>query len=245
MDITDIYSMGHCTKYCTIGAISLGPCKVPLLLWPPDTTLLLYIITLSSNRLWHTLVSVVCVCGYANASAISQEEIKEDNSSSNSFLLHPSVMLTTVHILEMEMHLLLRVCKCVLKMLAQTRVEKKICLFIQGMPAWAVLWSALQNEVGRRQNEDISFITHTRGVTLCVERRLIYSTEQLLSWRRNRRREKEQYKIKPCLLFWIVKFPISHHPALEWKQKKKIYPNVFITTELLWLTESTVSCFYY
>lgn len=68
---------------------------------------------------------MVCVCGYANASAISQEEIKEDNSSSNSFLLHPSVMLTTVHILEMEMHLLLRVCKCVLKMLAQTRVEKK------------------------------------------------------------------------------------------------------------------------
>lgn len=123
---TDIYSMGHCTKYCTIGAISLGPCKVPLLLWPPDTTLLLYIITLSSNRLWHTLVSVVCVCGYANASAISQEEIKEDNSSSNSFLLHPSVMLTTVHILEMEMHLLLRVCKCVLQMLAQTRAEKNL-----------------------------------------------------------------------------------------------------------------------
>lgn len=39
---------------------------------------------------------------YANASPRSKEEIKEDYSSSNSFLLHPSVMPITVHILATE-----------------------------------------------------------------------------------------------------------------------------------------------
>lgn len=71
-----------------------------------------------------------CVCGYANASPRSQEEIKGDNSSSNSFLLHPSVMPTTVHILEKDMHLLLSVFKCVCG-----QVWENACLFIQGMPA--------------------------------------------------------------------------------------------------------------
>lgn len=51
--------------------------------------------------------------GYANASPRSKEEIKEDNSSSNSFLLHPSVMEITVHILAKEVHLLRGALRCV------------------------------------------------------------------------------------------------------------------------------------
>lgn len=89
----------------------------------------------------------------------------------------------------------------------------------------------------------ISALSHTRAVRLCVERRQIYFTEQLLWWTGNRG-EKEQYKIKTCLLFWVGKFPISHNPALEWKTQKKIYPNVFIITELFWLTENTASYFH-
>lgn len=92
------------------------------------TNTLLYIITLANNWVWHKAhtntyslhflprcsggVCVVCVCGYANASPGSQEKIKGDNSSSNSFLLRPSVMLTNVHILEKEMYVFLSVLKC-------------------------------------------------------------------------------------------------------------------------------------
>lgn len=48
------------------------------------------------------------VCSYDNVSPRSQEEIKADNSSSNSFLLRLSV-----HILEKKMHLILSVFKFV------------------------------------------------------------------------------------------------------------------------------------
>ncbi len=49
----------------------------------------------------------------------------------------------------------------------------------------------------------ISALSHTRAVRLCVERGLIYSTQQLLLQRSNRRSKEEQYKIKknPCLFF--------------------------------------------
>lgn len=40
----------------------------------------------------------------------SKEEIKKDNSSSNSFLLHPSVMLINVHVLAKETHSLKGMC---------------------------------------------------------------------------------------------------------------------------------------
>lgn len=59
----------------------------------------------------------------------------------NSFLLHPSVTPTAVHIL------------CV-------HMWKTVRLLIGGMSVWAVLWCDLQSELGRRQNEDISFISH-------------------------------------------------------------------------------------
>lgn len=42
----------------------------------------------------------------------------------------------------------------------------------------------------------ISALSHTRVVSLCVEKGPIYTTEQLLQGIRNERREKEQYKIK-------------------------------------------------
>lgn len=34
---------------------------------------------------------------------------------------------------------------------------------------WAALWCALQGAVGRRQDEDISFISHSSGQALCSE----------------------------------------------------------------------------
>lgn len=72
--------------------------------------------SLNSASLNGVVVVVVLVCCYANASPVSQEEIKADNSSSNSFLLHPSVMPTTVHILERKrICFLVSVCVCVCK----------------------------------------------------------------------------------------------------------------------------------
>lgn len=67
----------------------------------------------------------MCVCGvcsYDNVSPRSQEEIKADNSSSNSFLLRLSV-----HILEKKMHLILSVFKFVrLSVCVWTREGKSI-----------------------------------------------------------------------------------------------------------------------
>lgn len=130
------------------------------------------------------------VCSYVNVSPGSQEKIKGDNSSSNSFLQRPSVMLTTVHILEKEMHLPLSVLKCVH---VCTCEKMYVCLLelYCNVPC-RMRWG------GSRMK--ISALSHTRVVRLCAERGLIYSTEQLL-WRRgNRGREKEQSKIKPCLV---------------------------------------------
>lgn len=108
---------------------------------------LLYIVTLVSS-IWHKMNTdkyslnaaslsgvVVGVCCYANASPVSQEEIKADNSSSNSFLLHPSVMPTTVHILERKrICFLLSVCVCVQNCTSPHR--RNVCLSCTVM--WAV-----------------------------------------------------------------------------------------------------------
>lgn len=132
------------------------------------------------------------MCGYGNASPGSQEEIKGDNGSSNSFLLRPSVMPMTVHTLEKEMNLLLSVSKCVREGVdvwgGWTHARKcmsfhsrKVCLSCTEL-FHAVTWGG-----GRMK---ISALSHTRAVRLCVERGLIYSTEQLLWRRRNGRRER-------------------------------------------------------
>ena len=78
---------------------------------------------------------------YANASPRSQEEIKEDNSS-NSYLPHLSVMQTTVHLLETEMHLLLTVLVCVS---ACVLTGVGACMFFQSRNArlsWSVVFLA-------------------------------------------------------------------------------------------------------
>lgn len=131
------------------------------------------------------------VCCYANASPVSQEEIKADNSSSNSFLLHPSVMPTTAHILERKrICFLVSVCVCAkLYVFSSKECLSELYCDVTCRVSWG----------GGRMK--ISALSHTRVVRLCVERGLTYSTEQLLWQRRNRRREKEQQKIKPRLLF--------------------------------------------
>lgn len=101
-----------------------------------------------------------------------------------------------------------KVCGC-------TQVEK--CLFNEGMPAWAALEVPSRERWGGGGMK-ISALSHTTAIRLCVERQLIYSTEQLLCWWRNRGKETERGGMKPCLLiWWIVKSSVSDHPASEWK----------------------------
>lgn len=132
------------------------------------------------------------------------------------------------------------VCERVLRTLAQTRGANSAFSFKECLPELYCGVPGRMRWGGGRMK--ISALSHTRAVRLCVERRQIYFTEQLLWWTGNRG-EKEQYKIKTRLLFWVGKFPISHNPALEWKTQKKIHPNVFRITELFWLTENTASYF--
>lgn len=93
------------------------------------------------------------------------------------------------------------------------------------MPAWAVLWSASQNEVGRRQNEDISFITQQSGQALCREE------ADILHWTTtvvNRKQGKErtiQDKNLSALLSRDISYFTQFRPGM--KNTKEDIPKCF------------------